>query len=1069
MNFITYLQKLYLVQRGFNKFVLFGFCLFSFSLILQAQVTSGGLKGHVSIGANPVPNVTVNLENKANGEKFSTQTDLKGNYVFFNLLPGTEYVINFYNRGRQVKREGLVITLGEDQIFDLDFSEIMDEIKLSAQRTSKSNLMGVGTSVGKKTILELPALNRSLGDIAKLTPQANGLSMAGSSNRFNNVTIDGAIANDAFGLGAAALPGGLAGAQPISLDAIQEMRILLSPYSVQYGNFTGGGINAITRSGTNKLEGSAYMFTKNSALVGKDPVSKVATTQFSEYIAGFRLGGPIVKNKLFYFVNYEFLQRNQPTLFNSGEEGAVITRDSAERVREIMKQNFNYDPGGYDLSSLITRNHKALFKLNYNISAKHKLSLRYSFVTAFKNVLERSRQVFTFDNGGYNLHNLQNVVVLELNSFFNSSASNSLIVSATELKDKRFIAGGSKYFPGIMWNTASGNIFIGSNNYAQDNRLQQDIIEITDNFKLNKNNYTFTFGTHNELFLIQNNFTPRKNGFWQSKTNLSIEDLQKLKEGSESKDLFSRYRAAYPTVKDGDLSQFAFAQFSAYAQAEGSYWQNRLKVTLGMRLDIPVFFNKPMINPDFQKQFSFVNNSMPERILYSPRFGFNLDADGKKNIIIRGGAGIFSGRVPLVWLSNIFGNDGIRMANIDERNPNNPFTPDINKIKTLSKSTNFAVNTVDKNFQFPQVLRSNLGLDFKLPGQVYVTLEGIFTKTINNVFYQKIGLTADNNGKEKTTKTPFQSGYSFPNYNNPEFLVNGKKDPNRSYGGGIYNLINTNQGYTYNISAQIRKDFRFPLEKAGIISLMAAYTYSRAFDVSSAVAAIAASGYEYNLVPANKNFNDPPLAISDYELRHRFISTISYTIPYAKNIATTIFFFFRSNSGKPYSLVFNQVDLNGDRVFFNDLLYIPTQAEIQSESETNANDKTKQDINNFINSSAELQAQRGHFIKRNSLQTPWENILDMRILQNFITYVKGYKQTFQISLEIFNLTNLLNNNWGRDWSLPYSGGAAPWGLDRSKKIALQSSTNKEPWTIKNTYNHNFNSRWQIQLGFRYIF
>lgn len=1054
------------IQKILSKLIYccYVLCLWALLFVgkIFAQVTTGSLRGTVKNGSVIVQNASLILKNTNTGASYSATADEKGAFVFFDVEPG-EYLLQL-SSGAGGEEVPVTINLGQNSVYNFDLSSTrLQEITVSGQK--RLTIGGASTLVKTKTIMEIPAFNRSIGDIAKLTPQANGLSFAGMNGRFNNMTIDGAVANDLFALGSSGLPGESSGGQPISLDAIGEMQVVLSPYSVQYGNFTGGGVNMITRSGSNKLSGSAYFFTKNAAFTGKDPISAKPTDAFSEYTAGARLGGPIIKNKLFYFVNYEFVHRSQPSLYNVGD-GALLSEDSAKWIVDKLKSKFNYDPGAYGKINLLRQSHKAIVKLNYNINSRHKLSLRYSFVTAQNDALDRRQANFSFGNMQYTYHSVQNSVVLKLNSNLGQGISNTLITSYTSLHDFRNIAKNSTYFPHIILSTKNaGTINIGSNAFAQDNDVNQHIVELTDNFKIARGNYTFLVGTHNEFYRIYESFFPRKNGVWYTKQG-SISDLDKL--GTDNNGgIINRFRTSYDVEPDGHLAGFNVLQLSAYGQVEASYWQNRIHLSLGFRVDVPVFLNKPLANIGYEKQFNLKNNAVPYLPLYSPRFGFNIDPTGKKLVVLRGGVGLFSGRMPFVWIWNAFGNDGLRLATADFRSDIGKFTGDVSKTREVStdKRTSFSLNSIEPTFRFPQVLRSNFALDFQIPGGVFLTLEGIFSKTLNAPNFRQIG--RDYPGAENITP-PLVVGKNLSNdeakkLNHTDTYIgaDGKVDPNRSYRGGIYHLLNTNRGYSYSLTTQVRKNFNFG-SKAGILGISLAYNYSQAFDITDGSASIAASSYGTTYIPANISFNGfPPLAVSRFNLRHRIISTISYNIPYSQYANTTLFLFLRSNSGSPFSLTYSSYDLNKDGFNNNDLLYIPTDQEIDASKTLSGTEKNN--LKNFIHSSKEMLAHQGKYSERNMMTSPWETILDLRILQNFVAKIAGEKHTFQLSLEIFNLTNLLNPDWGRNYSASV---ASPWGV--SGKLNTVGKTN-QPWTLKNLYNIDFNSRWQMQLGFRYIF
>lgn len=1012
-----------------------------------AQIISGGLRGQIKKGAAVIANAEVQLVNESTGATMHTRTDTRGIYFFDNLTPSEYYKISIRSDQGSTEQSGITVRLGEQTDLDIDVSATELEDVIVSGRRSKQIKNGAATTIVTKTLMQFPTANRSIIDMTALTPQANGFSLAGSHSRFNNISIDGAVANDVFGLGSTALPGNGIGTQPISLDAIKEIQIVLSPYNITYGNFTGGGINAVTRSGTNKLEGSAYLFHKNAALTGKDPVTKKPTDQFSEYTAGLRLGGPLVKNKLFFFTSYEFVHNQRPTLFNAGDPGAAISLANAQNIAQLMQNKYGYDVGSYQGAvNLVRQNHKFLAKLDWQINNHHEFTIRYNFVTGFDNFLTRSGARFSFGNTGFSRDAMQNALVTQLRSTLAPNLFNTLIVSYTRLEDTRAIKGA--LFPQITLNNSQVNV--GSELFAQDNRLEQNIIEITNNLKYKWQNYIFTAGTHNEILYFYNSFFPRKPGEWQLKGGL--DELQK------DNPSVNRFRSSYIVQKDGEKARFWAGQLSLYAQAEGHYLNDRLSVTLGFRADLPVLFNTPLYNPNFQKQYGLDNRQVPLQPLYSPRLGFNYDVTGKKDIIIRGGAGLFSGRIPFVWISNNFANDGIRLGTIDTRTNIPPFNPDVAQIPHLfgSGKQSFAMNIIDPKFRFPQILRTNFATDIKIPGNVLLTLEGIFTKNLNSVYVQRLDFQRDETGKIAATKsqTVPLTTVSVPRYERDTRYMNadGAYDNNKSYLGGIYLITNNNQGYAYNLTAKLSKTFH--TSAAGQLNLMAAYTYTRAFDISSSTASIAASSFFGNFIPASQFFNTPPLATSNYELRHRAIFSASYLIPEGRYASTTLVLFATINSGTPYSLLYANFDLNGDGVPSNDLIYVPNEQDIAASALSEAQ---KQALKNFVENPA-LKNQQGQFLKRNSLHLPWSSMVNLRLLQNVILPAAAYNHTLQFSLEIFNLGNLLNDKWGRQWTQGLTG------IFNDKGAITRPNA-----SFNDTYNYTFNSRWSIQLGIRYLF
>ncbi len=1057
-----------------KQFALAAFC-FASTIHLQAQTTTGGLKGFVKD-----PSATIELTNTATNEKFTITPQSNGSFSLYNLTPANTYTLKIVESGVENVQENLSIPLGDN----LDLGLItasnsnLAEVKITGSNSNKNSAFSKGKQgasivIGKSLLQEMPAGSRGISDFIRLTPQSNGNSFAGTSNRFNNLSIDGAQNNDAFGLASGSgLPGGSAGTQPISLDAIQELQVILSPYNVTLGNFAGGGINAVTRSGSNKEEGSVYGFMKNNSLQGKDPINNKASDNFSEYTVGARLGGAIVKDKLFYFVNYEMVDRSAPSIFNAGDAGAKITKPTADSIKTLFRDKYNYNVGSYDAVNLTTVNQKLLVKLDYVLSNKHKLSLRHNFISASKDELTRSSAIFQFENAGFTFKNIQNSTVLELKSNFSSTMFNNLIIGYSNISDERKIKG--DLFPSIVVQSlGTGGNTLGSDPVANQNKTSQQIIELTNNFKWVLEKHTLTFGTHDELFMVENSFANRLQGQYRISNTAGLWNLEGI--GNS----VNRFRAQYPLETDGQFSKPKMIQLGFYAQDEFDV-NSKLNVTYGVRLDIPVFLNSPLANTAFEQQYGIKTNQTPSgNLLWSPRLGFKYQVTDDKMVQIRGGGGIFTGRVPLVWISNNFGNDGIRMATVDvsaaatinggkgfDSNPLN-----VDKILTANPpKKSYAVNVADANFKFPQLLRGNLAFDFKIPGGIELTVEGIYSQTLNNIYYERLDFSKNADGSLKVTNgaTPVASDFG-PNavnkltttdkYYNP---ANPSDSLSKTY-SSVLLLKNTNKGYSYSITVQASK--KIDLQTAGMLSINTAYTYGESKDISSGLSSVAFSNYYNNMIAGNQFGNNPPLTASSYDLRHRIIAGLNYRVSYAKNYTTTFAVFYSAISGLPYSLTYNgDVNTDGDN---NDLVYIPTESEIAKKTAWTATERS--DLNNFINSTSELRDNRGKYTERNGMRTPWEHIVDARFLQDISFKAGTRKHTVQLSCEIFNVGNLLNDSWGRKYTDPLNSGTFASQVFNSSTGKLLNNSSNTAFTIPDTRSLDIAARWSMQLGLRYIF
>ncbi|RYF95436.1 MAG: TonB-dependent receptor, partial [Chitinophagaceae bacterium] len=745
---------------------IFILALIAFAISAQAQVTSSSLAGNVKkSGGEALIGATVKATHEPTGTVYTTQTRGDGVYNIVNMIPGGPYRLEVTFVGFSPFTQTIAaLPLGETTRIDADISasdETLTTVVVTATGTTRRKT-GASTSISKAQIEALPTLSRSLSDITRITPQATGPnSFGGVSNRFNNITIDGAVNNDVFGLASNGTPGGQANTTPISLDAIQEVQVVLAPYDITFGNFTGAGINAITRSGTNKYEGSVYYFMRNESTVGKDPLSRAKTADFSNKQYGVRFGGPIIKNKLFFFANGELSRITQPTIYNAGEPGALLTQTEAKDIADYMRSTYNYDVGSYDKFDAETQSDKIFGRIDWNINDKHRLTVRHNYIKAYDDNISRSPTLFRFGNNAYRFNNEQNTTVAELRSRFSNRVSNNLIVSMQRIRDFRTTYGSLFPFIEISKGSANNGIQIGSERSSVANELDQDILEITDNVKIFKGKHTFTIGTHNEFFKFRNLFINNFNGRW------TFSNIDALKANNPR-----QVQATYSNIS-GNLkpsAEFSAAQFGFYAQDEIQFNQ-QFRLTFGLRADMPVVNDEPAFNKAVDSTFKgqYSTSYIPNKqLLWSPRIGFNYDVEGNKKMIVRGGAGVFTGRVPFVWVSNQFSNNGLLLNTIsvsdntttpaNEVNGGKGFEPDPAKQSTTgSAGRTFEVNLIDKDFKFPQVFRVNLGTDIRLPGDIQATFDVMYSKTLNNIFYTDVNLAppagivdqAYNNGADK--------------------------------------------------------------------------------------------------------------------------------------------------------------------------------------------------------------------------------------------------------------------------------------------------------------------------------
>src|SRR5215203_187178 len=1035
---------------------------------LHGQVTNSSISGVVKSPSNePLVGATITALHQPTQTVFRTISQRDGILNIVNMIPGGPYNIEISFAGYEsYTQSDLVLALGENTRVDglLNTKGNLQEVVVTGT-SSVRRKTGASTNISKQQIEGLPTLSRSLSDITRITPQANGNSFGGASNRFNNITIDGAVNNDVFGLASNGTPGGQANTTPISLDAIQEVQVVLAPYDITYGNFTGAGINAITRSGTNKYSGSAYYFFRNEGTVGKDPITRAKTATFSNKQYGVRIGGPIIKNKLFFFVNADLSRIVQPTIYNAGETSALLSRQEAQDLSDTLRKRYNYDAGTIDAFDAQTQSDKLFARLDWNINDKHRLTVRHNYIKAFDDNISRSPTLFRFGNNAYRFNNKQNTTVAELRTRISNRLSNNLILSRQTIRDFRTTYGTLFPFIEISKGTANNGIQMGSERSSVANELDQDIYELTDNLKIFRGKNTFTIGTHNEFFKFRNLFINNNGGRWTF-ANIAAFNANNPRQ----------VQVTYSNVpgEPKPSARFSAAQFGFYAQDEIQF-NPKFRLTVGLRADMPVVKDEPAYNKTVDSTFkgeystSFIPN---EQFLWSPRVGFNYDVEGDRSVIVRGGLGIFTGRIPFVWISNQFSNNGVLLNTIsvtdhtatpaNEVNGGQGFEPDPAKQSTTGTAgRTFEVNLIDKEFKFPQVFRANIATDVRLPGDIMATFEAIYSRTLNNIFYTDVNLAppagvvdpAYNNGADKRIAYSSSTGA-------------GGRRLNPNITNAIL-LSNTDEGYAYNFTVQLSKTWKHVMASL-------AYNHNDATDRNSGASSTALSNWEFVQVVGNPN--DPRLTTSNYALTHRITALLGLNFSYAKYFKTSLAIFYAGNSGQKYTYLVNG-DLNSDGRFGNDLLYVPRDAsEIKFIDFLNSDNTIRfsaaqqaSAFQTFIDNDKYLSKRRGQYVERNQNNTPWEHILDMRLAQDFILNMGKNQHAFQLTFDVFNLTNLINKDWGRQYSVLNQASSILQTFNRTTgPVASQGKgynfiPGQDPW------NSNFSSRYQGQIGLRYTF
>ncbi|WP_439880224.1 TonB-dependent receptor [Pontibacter sp. MBLB2868] len=1071
------------------------------ALVLSVQYswaqgsTTSALNGKiVDESGMGLPGATVVAIHTPTNTQYVAGTNADGRYNFQNMRVGGPYTIKTSYVGYQEQRtENIYLKLG--QALNLDFKLTsgnvnLGEVEIVSKKDNVINIdrTGAATNVAREQIEKLPTLSRSIQDFTRLTPQANGNSFAGRSSSYNNTTIDGALFNNSFGLQSNV--GSQTSAQPISLDAIEQIQVNLAPYDVRQGGFTGAGINAVTRSGTNEFTGSVYMFGRNENLVGlKVGDTEMPKQEFSLSQRGVRLGGPIIKNKLFFFANYEQERQSSPgSSFIASRPGLsgsnVSAADAAqlEQLSKFLKDKFNYETGPFENYNMETYNNKLNTKIDWNINKNHTFSFKYNYLKSWKDIpasnsgapannRQPSVTSLPFKSSNYVINNNLNSFIGELSSRFGNKFANNLILGYTGFRDFRESRGGIFPLVDIENGNKSSLTAFGYEPFSANNVLDSDVYQLSDNFSIFAGKHVITLGTSNEAYKFKNGFAPNYYGRYRY---ASLQDFYDDVNTGTAK--ATEYQLQYSAVPGG----FPFAiikamQLGFYAQDEYAV-TNNLKLTAGLRADLPIFNTDLLSNPavdgmTFRDGEKISVDKMPDtKVLWSPRFGFNWDVKGDATTQVRGGTGIFTGRVPFVWISNQASNNGVLFGSFTDKNQNYPFNPDVtaNIPQGGAAAASYGLAVTSRDFKFPQVFRSNLAVDHQLPFGIVGTLEAIYTKDVNSVYHRNANLpNATGTAKGADNRDIY---YQVDANGNPVY-VKGKLVAVNRINSNVSDAVvmdNTNKGYSYTLTGQLQKSFT-----NGLFASLA-YTYSDARSVNDG-GSIAYSIWRDRQVAGDPN--DNVLSYSNYLTKHRAILALSYKKEYIGHLATSISTFFEASSGNRFSYTYSG-DINGDGLTSNDLIYIPRNAsEINlvpaNSSDTREASELWNQLDAYISQDTYLNSRRGQYAERNGAETPWTTRMDVRLLQDLFTNVGGKKNTLQLSFDIFNFGNMLNKNWGivettnRTSLLNFNGYTA----DGKPMIAfpyLNASTNT---VLTDSFRDNTSdiSRWRAQVGIRYIF
>jgi hypothetical protein len=1105
----------------------FLFCI-AFTTALAQGVTTSTLSGTVTdANGEALPGSNVVATHEPSGTQYGTSVNPNGRFTIPNMRVGGPYKIAISFVGYQLQTiSDVYLKLGETYNINAKMQEEgteLNEVVVSGvqDKLLSSERNGAVTNVGSGQILSLPSISRSINDMTRITPQATSTSngaIGGGNYRQNYITVDGSEFNNTFGIGTN-LP---AGGSPISLDAVEEISINITPYDVRQSAFIGSAINAVTRSGTNNFSGSAYWFFRSDKQQGNDVKNNIPFTKqdLNEDTYGFRLGGPIIKNKLFFFVNAEKTNTVRPgqTFFASTPSKPFgtdpnISRPTADELNTIsafLRENYGYETGPYDNYDFESDNTKLTGRLDWNINQNHRVSLRYSQVeskspsflsssTTGSNVVYGSgagrlnSNALWFRNSNYYQEQNFYSLALEANSTFGKVA-NTFRASYTNQNDPRSSDSNTFPFVDILDGTGTPFTSFGYEPFTYGNLRDVKSFSIVDFIY-------FNYGIHNFTAGVQFDVQKTRNGFQRFGTGYYVfNSWDDFANGANPRDYAITYSLA-PGFAQA-FPEVGFAQYSAYVQDEIDV-TSKLKITGGLRVDLPTFPAVPEVKTHpLVADLSFGGERvdtgvMPDtKLMVSPRLGFNYDVRGDRSLQLRGGTGIFTGRVPTVWIVAQSGDAGLlqftQAFNGQDNVPGpfrvDPYRPDVPPVPGTAVPA--SVSAIDPDFKFPQTWKSSLAVDIKLPMGFVGTLEGIYNKDINVALGRNPNLVAPQaldvkhaNGELMyPDRRPIYPRYNTDKYLNP--LISGQPvAPGTTRDGApvssandasAFNpviLDNASDGYYWSVTAKLEKQFDNGL------SAFFAYTRSQSKVLYDGIGDQLLN--TWSLTPIINTGNSPGMSHAGYVVPDRMLAGLTFRKEYLKHLGTSISIFLEGSIQGRYSYTYG-ADFNRDGQT-NDLIYIPNDP-----TEITFSDFTYSGVLytaaqqsalffKYIEQDEYLSSRRGQYAERNGAKLPWRNQVDVKITQDIFTNLGARKNTLQLSLDIFNFGNWVNKDWGTFDQVNAAGVLVPTNTNSlvaggSVKPTFRLQTDRgQPVTATFRDNNSIISTYYMQFGLRYIF
>ncbi|HEX6628090.1 MAG TPA: carboxypeptidase regulatory-like domain-containing protein [Gemmatimonadaceae bacterium] len=1069
---------------------------------LHAQgITSGAVGGTVTDPSGaPVEGAQVQLRNARTGASAGAITRANGQYSIQGVEPDPGYSLTVRRIGFEPQTQNnILVSLGQTTRTDFQLKQqttVLETVSISAEATPVINpsKTGTGTTVGDSLLRRLPTLNRNFADFVQLVPQVStstgvGLSGGGVNLRQNAIQIDGAASGDLFGLGTTGQPGAQANAKSIPLDAVKEYQVLLSPFDVRQGNFGGMLINAVTKTGTNEFHGATYGYTRNENLTRSRPY----LAEFKQQQYGFSLGGPILKNRLFFFVNPEWQKLNTPATgaFLGGSDSLVSTATVKTFQDALIAQGLS-EPGGG--ARVLKQNPltNVFARVDAYLPGYTRLVLRHNYAAADNQTFSRSSStssspLFALTSNSYLFSSKTHSSVAELLTNLPNGVFNELLFNLTNIHDFRTVP---VTFPQItvrQFARANGvtdvAMVAGTEASSQGNKLDQRTFEFTENLTIPVSSHHFTFGTKNLFYRPINLFGQNSMGSW------TFANLAAFNAGTPV-----QYQVSAPSPTDpaNGLATFRANMYSFYVQ---DAWQKseRLLISAGVRYEKPRFLDTPPENAQILQQFDRSTSAVPSRATISPRFSFNWDATGDQRNQVRGGLGLFTGTPPFVYLSNAFGNSGLSgYASLNCNgtsastgpppfNAANIATPPTSCVATgtatpatIANSANIA--TIDPHFRFPQYQKITLGYDHRFASGLVSTIEGLYTKAISNAFYQNLAL-AGPQGTDRNGRVLY--GTLTANGGSAALKVPGRQQ--------VIDVTNVHGDYAYSLTGQLQKTF-FDNFQGSL-----AYTYSQVRDVAATTSSTQGSNYRYQRDWAGY-LEDRSRTRGKEDMPHRIVATGTWRL----KTLTDFSVIYVGNSGAPYDYVYaagspaGSGDANADGQTQNDLVYVPKDAHDPNEilfngfnaapgSPAQLSAAAQADaFDRFIDRVQCLRENRGKILGRNICRNPWQNEIDVSVGQSLRAFGQ---QNLQLRLDVINFANLLNKRWGwQNFSdqnntcgqicsattlLTHNGNLLPTGVTTNSPLArgiYTFNTSMKPWNADNA-----SSNYRMQLSIRYSF